>query len=200
MLARLLAATVVVIALAGCAPAPAALPHDVTVSVFQNRFDYSARKLQLKVTNGTDTALTVTRATFQSTRFVEPAVWDRPQRIPAGGARDLSVQLPSDADSVVVSITDKNGKVVRTMNVGPRSEGKSALEFDGLDQQGNPLPAGEYSMKVVAAKNEVPVTAGILERGAVSGVSFVDGVAQLLVNGRKVSLPDVLEINERGTA
>ena len=106
--------------------------------------------------------------------------------------------MPSDADSVVVSITDKNGKVVRTMNVGPRSAGKTALEFDGLDQQGNPLPPGDYSMKVVAQKNEVPVSASMIERGAVSGVSFVDGVAQLIVDGRMVSLPDVLEINERG--
>ncbi|HEY1098330.1 MAG TPA: flagellar hook assembly protein FlgD [Myxococcota bacterium] len=116
----------------------------------------------------------------------------------AGEQRDLSLQLPSDADSVVVSITDKNGKVVRTIDVGPSSAGKSDFTFDGMDTSGNPLPAGDYTIKVVAKKGEATVPASVLERGPVQGVSFVDGVAQLLVNGRKVSLPDVLEVNERG--
>jgi len=117
-----------------------------------------------------------------------------------GETRDLSLQLAGEADTVVVSITDKDGKVVRTMHLGPREEGRTALAFDGLDDQGNPLPAGSYSLKVVAQKNKVDVSSTVLERGAVEGVSFIDGVAQLLVNGSKVSLPNVLEINERGAA
>ena len=80
--------------LTGCAAPAATLPPGVTVSVFQNRFDYSLRQLEIKVSNGTDAAITVSSATFESTRFVEPAVWDRPQQIPSGSARDLKVQLP----------------------------------------------------------------------------------------------------------
>lgn len=81
------------VALAGCTPAPAGLPDSVTVSVFQNRFDYGIRQLELKVSNGTDAPLTVTRASFESSRFTSPAVWERPQVIPAGAARDLKVLL-----------------------------------------------------------------------------------------------------------
>ena len=120
MLARPLAAILAAVALAGCAPSPAAppaaLPDAVTVSVFQNRFDYSTRTLQLKVSNGSDDAITVTRATFESTRFVEPALWDRPQRIPAAGARDLAVQLPgpvcgggAPVDTVTLTFTLADG-------------------------------------------------------------------------------------------
>lgn len=79
--------------LAGCAPAPAAVPEGVSVSVFQSRFDRGLHQLEIKVSNDTDAAITVTSATLESTRFADPAVWDRPQRVPAGAARDLRVQL-----------------------------------------------------------------------------------------------------------
>jgi len=65
------------IVLAGCATDAATLPDGVTASVYQNRFDY------------TDAALTITRASLESTRFASPAAFDRSQVIPAGGARDL---------------------------------------------------------------------------------------------------------------
>ncbi len=77
----------------GCAPAPTDLPDDVTVSVFQTRFDYGIRQLELKVSNGTDAPITITRAALESNRFANDAVWDRPQVIPPGAARDLKVLL-----------------------------------------------------------------------------------------------------------
>lgn len=81
--------------LTGCASPSATLPVGVSASVFQNRFDYSLRVLEIKITNDTDATITVARAEFESTRFSEPAVWDRQQDIPAGAARDLKVQLPA---------------------------------------------------------------------------------------------------------
>lgn len=105
-----------VLALGGCATAAPVLPSGVTVSVFQNRFDYSLRVLELKVTNGTEETITITRAAFDSTRFAEPAVWDRPQDVPAGSARDLKVQLPdpvcddtAPADTVLLHFTLADG-------------------------------------------------------------------------------------------
>ncbi|MCU1440050.1 MAG: hypothetical protein JWP85_1047 [Rhodoglobus sp.] len=83
-----------VLALTGCAgPVSAPLPDGVTASLFQNRFDYSLRQIEIKVVNGSTNPLTVTRASLESNRFAEPAVWDRPQLIPAGSARDLKVVL-----------------------------------------------------------------------------------------------------------
>lgn len=104
------------LALAGCSAPAVPLPDGVTVSVFQNRFDYSLRQLEIKVSNGTGAAITVTRATFESTRFAEAAVWDRPQEVPAGSARDLKVQLAdprcdgADAvDTVTLAFELSNG-------------------------------------------------------------------------------------------
>lgn len=105
-----------VLASTGCTPAPAELPSLVTVSVFQNRFDYGIRQLELKVSNGSDEPITIIRATLESSRFTEPAVWDRPQLVPSGSARDLKVLLgpPSCAegtptDTVVLDFTLADG-------------------------------------------------------------------------------------------
>lgn len=92
----LLATVATVAGLAACAaPAPADLPAGITVEAFQNRLDYGARILELKVTNGTSDLFTVTSATFESNRFAEPAAWTRSTEIPDGSARDLKVQLPA---------------------------------------------------------------------------------------------------------
>ncbi len=92
---KLVAVGVVALAMltSGCAPAATALPDDIAVSVFQTRFDYGLRQLELKVSNGTDEPLTITRAALESNRFTDDAVWDRPQVIPPGAARDLKVLL-----------------------------------------------------------------------------------------------------------
>lgn len=103
------------LALTACAPS-AALPDGVTVSVFQNRFDYGVRQLELKVSNATDAPITVTSATLESTRFATPAAWTRPQVIPAGAARDLKVQLTEPVcgedpvDTVVIEFTLADGR------------------------------------------------------------------------------------------
>jgi hypothetical protein len=92
---RLLAAlaiTATVLGLAACA-APPALPTGITVEAFQNRLDYGARVLELKVANDSGAPFTVTAATFESNRFAEPAAWTRSTDIPVGSARDLKVQL-----------------------------------------------------------------------------------------------------------
>jgi hypothetical protein len=116
------------LALTGCATPAAELPADVTVSVFQNRFDYGIRQLELKVSNGTDVAITITRAALESTRFTEAAVWDRPQVVPAGSARDLKVLLAPPAcgddepvDTVSLDFTLDSGQT-GTASVVPTDE------------------------------------------------------------------------------
>jgi hypothetical protein len=98
----------IALALVGCAAATPALPDGVTASLFQNRFDYSLRQIEIKVVNASTAPLTVTRASLESNRFTEPAVWDRPQLIPAGSARDLKVPLASplcDGDAATLAVS-----------------------------------------------------------------------------------------------
>lgn len=116
MIVALVAFPLAAIPLAACAAPAVELPHGVTVSVFQTRFDYSLRQIEIKVSNHSDAAITVTRASLESTRFADPAVTDAAETVPAESARDLKVLLPDavcgGADpktSVVLDFTLPNG-------------------------------------------------------------------------------------------
>jgi hypothetical protein len=106
---------VVALLLSGCS-ASATLPEGVTASVFQTRFDSALRQLQLRVTNDSPEAITVTSASLVSSRFVEPATFDRTQLVPAGSARDLPVLLGEPSctrdpiqDAVLLSFEKADG-------------------------------------------------------------------------------------------
>lgn len=114
----------------------------------------------------------------------------------AGEVKELGVNLAGPADSVMVSVVDSSGKTVRTMQLGAQAAGKVDVSFDGRGDDGEPLPKGDYTLKVIARQGDKDVDASILQRGHVDGVSFIDGVAALLVGGLKIRLPDVVEINE----
>jgi len=115
----------------------------------------------------------------------------------AGEAKDLSLEFAGPAESVLVSIVDGNGKTVRTMPMGAQKAGRFDFSFDGRADDGSPLPEGDYTVKVVAMNNDAPVDVQVMQRGHVDGISFIDGVAQLLVGALKIRLPDVVEIHER---
>jgi hypothetical protein len=78
------------------APAPAArtAPPELSVSLVQNRSDPPVGRLQLRVTNESDSEVRIASATLDSTELAAPAEWHRGTRIPAGITRDLPVQFP----------------------------------------------------------------------------------------------------------
>ncbi len=66
---------------------------------------------------------------------------------PAGPS--IGYTLPKDGD-VTLGIYDAQGKLLRTVVSGaPRSQGRLAETWDGLDQWGKPVPAGQYVLKGV---------------------------------------------------
>ena len=91
-IAALAVAGLLLTSCAGSASAP--LPHGVGVTVYQARSDVDAGKFAIRVTNGTKSALTVTRAIFDSPDYTEPMAWhNTTARVPAGGAVDLRITV-----------------------------------------------------------------------------------------------------------
>ena len=111
-------------------------------------------------------------------------------------ATPFGVDLISSAQKVVVSVLDGGGRAVRQIEMGPTEAGVLSLSWDGLDDAGNAVPDGAYTVQVAASGNEgAPVSAAALTYGQVSSVSYASSGVQLdLGLGGARSLFDVRKI------
>ncbi len=98
------------------------------------------------------------------------------------------------AGSAEITIYDSAGVAVRHVTL-PESAGSNAWTWDGRNDAGERLDAGEFTFTVEAhdAKREA-VSAATTVVGKVEGITFQSGTAELLVNGRHVPLSSVLEV------
>lgn len=115
-----------------------------------------------------------------------------------GTTTPIAATLPADAANVVVTIKDESGRVVRSLELGAHHAGNLDVTWDGLDEQGNPLPAGKYAFEVSATTMDGAVMEGIVRgaRGHVDGVSFASGAPVLILGSLQIALGDVVEIAE----
>ena len=69
---------------------------------------------------------------------------------PSSGRVTLAVELPA-ASVTDVDVIDLAGRAQRTLHRGEAPAGVLALEWDGLDGRGRPVPAGLYFIRARAA-------------------------------------------------
>ncbi len=106
-------------------------------------------------------------------------------------------QLAKDAATLTVTITDSNGKAVRTIKKDAVSAGDLAIAWDGLSDSGAKLANGTYSVKLEAKDSSgTSITVDTQGRAKVTGVKFAQGIPQLIVNGLPISMNDVMEISD----
>jgi flagellar basal-body rod modification protein FlgD len=118
----------------------------------------------------------------------------------ASGGATLYANLASAASNVTATITNSSGDVVRTIQLGSEPAGSLQTPWDGLDNNGNPLPPGTYTVSMNATDasgNAVTVTQE--QEGLVTGVNFSAGYPQLLVNGQQISLSNIVELDAAST-
>lgn len=112
------------------------------------------------------------------------------------GSATLRYSLPSNAASAQLQIQDLQGNPVRTIPLGGQAAGTYQLAFDGLGDDGRPIPGGRYLYKVAATD---PAGGGVIgvstASGPVAGVTF-DGLhPYLLIAGRLVPLSGVSSVS-----
>jgi len=119
----------------------------------------------------------------------------------SGIASDISYELPFEASAVTVSVLDKDGNVIRSLEQGHTRAGKQTIKWDAKDHKGNPVPAGIYAYSVNAVDgNGTSIDASTYTRGLVTGISMVNGITQLHVGGNRVMMGDVNQITEPGAS
>lgn len=87
-------------------------------------------------------------------------------------------ELMRDADSVIITILDENGNVVREVDLGSISAGVSSFTWDGQLNDGTTAPDGSYTFSVNASYDGQKVSSTSL------GYSVVYGVINSKVNNK----------------
>jgi flagellar basal-body rod modification protein FlgD len=105
------------------------------------------------------------------------------------------VELTEAADRVTVTITDGNGLVVRTLELGAREAGNFGFAWDGQADSGAAAAPGAYTMSVAAVRGEAAVSAATLQAAAVTGVvRTAQGVSLDLGAAGRFQMSDVRQI------
>lgn len=111
------------------------------------------------------------------------------------GGGEFGYILDETAAKVEISIYDGDGQLVRTVN-GDTDEGNHIVTWDGKNEDGEQMEAGNYTLRVRAYDADDKVIANTtLTYGVVASVLNTDGEANLIMgDGRNVSLEDVLAV------
>ena len=81
------------------------------------------------------------------------AVADAPTALGSSGGIDATIDLPSGASGVQLTVKDSRGRVVQDLIGGAQNPGTASLNWDGLDAMGNRAPAGLYRLSAQAVVN-----------------------------------------------
>ncbi|HUT03460.1 MAG TPA: FlgD immunoglobulin-like domain containing protein [bacterium] len=118
-------------------------------------------------------------------------------RLEDGKCNEIWCELDSNASEVKLQVKDEDGTVVREETFSALEAGEHVFEWDGKDSDGNAVSDGEYTFEVTAKDEDgesVGVKSGI--RARVTGIAFDQGITYLIMNGQKVPLSEVSEIQE----
>jgi flagellar basal-body rod modification protein FlgD len=104
-------------------------------------------------------------------------------QLAASGTVTGAVNVPQNTSSVVLSITDSSGNVVRTIGLGAQSAGLANYSWDGKESNGSQAPAGTYTLTAqYAGQTQTSTAATTLVNGTVESVSMGAGSTGMTLN------------------
>jgi flagellar basal-body rod modification protein FlgD len=120
--------------------------------------------------------------------------------LPAAGGVGMQGELAADAKQANAIITDQNGRVVRTLTLQNAKAGTVDFQWDGLDDRGQRVAPGTYKIKLTAADSaDKSVAFDARGHARATGVTFANGYPELVINGARVKLSDIVQISEAST-
>jgi flagellar basal-body rod modification protein FlgD len=75
----------------------------------------------------------------------------------ATGSASGAIELSEAATNLGVSVYDRNGTLVKRIDLGSRSAGLVNFDWDGTNVKGEPVPQGSYKLKAEAIINNETV-------------------------------------------
>ncbi len=113
------------------------------------------------------------------------AVTDAPLSYYPGDTPQASIDLSDAASGITVNISDAKGNVVRQLTAGAQAAGTAHFSWDGMDDAGNPVPAGQYQFSGSAVINgrNTPVSVSTLATVQSVNANPLDGSLTLSLSG-----------------
>lgn len=113
-----------------------------------------------------------------------------------GSPTAFGVDLPTAAGSVQAVVKDAAGNTVRTIDLGSMAAGVHTQQWDGLDDAGQAVPAGTYSLQVLATNGAASVNATTLVADRVASISTdsAGALALTLAGGASIGMADVRQV------
>ncbi|MBT2341857.1 MULTISPECIES: flagellar hook assembly protein FlgD [Pseudomonas] len=93
-----------------------------------------------------------------------------------------TVVVPTSVSSVAVKIVDKDGKTVRTIDLGSQAAGNSAFIWDGKSDAGTTVPSGTYNFAATTAIDGKPTSLITNLPATVSSVTISQTGGELMLN------------------
>nr|WP_315448668.1 flagellar hook assembly protein FlgD [uncultured Pseudomonas sp.] len=93
-----------------------------------------------------------------------------------------SLNLSTSIAGGTVTVTDKDGKAVRVIDLGSRAAGNASFTWDGKDKDGALVPAGTYTFKASAPINGTATDLATYLPATVSSVTISQTGGELMLN------------------
>ncbi|WP_413110727.1 flagellar hook assembly protein FlgD [Thaumasiovibrio sp. DFM-14] len=110
------------------------------------------------------------------------------------------VKLPQALDNLVVNIENEQGQLIDTLNIGAKPGGEHRIEWNGQDQQGNPLPPGRYVVRASGMMNGESQAFEVSTYANVNSVLLGQGDGNVMLNLAGFDAPfrlaEVLEVGK----
>ncbi|MBL1140460.1 MAG: flagellar hook assembly protein FlgD [Proteobacteria bacterium] len=107
-----------------------------------------------------------------------------------------AIELNSSTSNLVINISDASGQSVRQVDFGSHTSGLTKFSWDGLDNNGNALPTGQYTIEAAALVNGEPVAQSVLINAKVDSVTLNKTGGEPLLNLNGIGTVSINEIRE----
>ncbi len=135
---------------------------------------------------------------FQALNFIGKAVSgdsSKLVRVKGDRSHDFSYTLAGDAKEAKLKVRNSAGEIVRTIDMKELKKGSNSFTWNGLDERGQAVPAGEYQFFLEAtAANGQKLGVKTDFEGIISGLNYTPEGPVLLVGTQSVKLKDVKKI------
>lgn len=116
-------------------------------------------------------------------------------RIVQGAPEQIVYALPRAAQEATLTIYGPDGIPVRVLELEKTPSGRVTVDWDGLDDEGEPLSDGEYRFAVQARDLDgSPMSVAVFESLPIDGVTFADTGITLVSGDREIPFELIMEI------